>query len=97
MFVSACRRAEDGEVAVAGERLQPPAHAPESHAVHATGWTPRRGTHRHPVTRQPAAPPAGTGTGARRAGLEGQPEHVKHGGSREVSVIAANILWHLNL
>lgn len=82
---SACRRAEDGEVAAPGERIQSPAHAPEPHAVHAARRASRCRTHRHPVTSQSAASPAGAGTGSRRAGPQGQPEYDQHGSPRKVS------------
>lgn len=82
---SAYRRAEDGKVTASGERIQSPAHAPEPHAVHAARRAPRCRTHRHPVTGQSTASPAGAGTGSCRAGPQGQPEYDQHGSPREVS------------
>lgn len=81
----ACRCTEDGEVTASGERIQSPTHAPEPHAVHAARRTPRCGTHRHPVTGQSTASPAGAGAGSRRTGSQGQPEYDQHGSPREVS------------
>lgn len=83
---SAYRRAEDGKVTASGERIQSPAHAPEPHAVHAARRAPRCRTHRHPVTGQSTASPAGAGTGSCRAGPQGQPEYDQHGSPREVSL-----------
>lgn len=80
-----CRRTEDGEVTASGERIQSPTHAPQPHAVHAARRTPRCGTHRHPVTGQSTASPAGAGAGSRRTRSQGQPEYDQYGSPREVS------------
>lgn len=53
-FSSCCRSSKVGEVAAAGKRLQSPADAPESHAVHAAE-PPRGGAHGHPLARGDAA------------------------------------------
>ncbi|GLH02206.1 Protein of unknown function, partial [Gryllus bimaculatus] len=52
------RSSAPGKVPAAGQRLQPPAHAPQPHAVHAAEPPPRGRAHRHPVAGRPAAPRA---------------------------------------